>query len=154
MNPTEHTAKTPSSETGLFATLRAFLHAAGSGAPRLKVLGFMLMMALLLTPTVFVSSAFAARGHAFGSSFGGKGSGNGQFREPSGVAVSDSSGDVYVVDKGNNRVEYFSSTGTYLGQFNGSGLLFGEGKAAGGGGLPSEIPTGRFSSPEGIAIDN
>lgn len=99
-------------------------------------------------------TTFAARGHAFGSSFGGKGSGNGQFEEPSGVAVSEASGDVYVVDKGNNRVEYFSASGTYLGQFNGSGLLFGEGKAAGSGGLATEIPTGQFSSPEGIAIDN
>jgi hypothetical protein len=97
---------------------------------------------------------FAARGHAFGSAFGGEGSGNGQFKEPSGVAVSEASGDVYVVDKGNNRVEYFSASGTYLGQFNGSGLLFGEGKAAGSGGLANEIPTGQFSSPEGIAIDN
>jgi hypothetical protein len=100
------------------------------------------------------ASSLAARGHAFGSSFGGKGSGEGQFDEPSGVAVSYMSGDVYVVDKGNNRVEYFSASGTYLGQFNGSGLLLNEGKAAGSGGLPNEISTGRFSSPEGIAIDN
>jgi hypothetical protein len=99
-------------------------------------------------------ASFAARGHAFGSSFGEKGSGNGQFEEPSGVAVSYASGDVYVVDKGNNRVEYFSASGTYLGQFNGSGLLLNEGKAAGSVGLANEIPTGQFSSPEGIAIDN
>ena len=33
VNPTEHTAKTPSPKTGLFATLRAFLCAEGSGAP-------------------------------------------------------------------------------------------------------------------------
>ncbi|MFI4992088.1 MAG: NHL repeat-containing protein [Solirubrobacterales bacterium] len=71
------------------------------------------------------------------SSFGSKGSGDGQFNEPTGVAVNETSGDVYVVDKGNNRVEYFSSSGEYEGQFDGS-----------------EAPTGAFSSPEGIAVDN
>jgi NHL repeat len=40
--------------------------------------------------------------------------------DPTGVAVNQGTGDVYVVDNGHNRVEYFSSTGEYLGQFNGS----------------------------------
>ncbi|HEY5193365.1 MAG TPA: hypothetical protein VIJ39_05770 [Solirubrobacteraceae bacterium] len=103
--------------------------------------------------------ALAARGHLFGSAFGGQGSGDGQLNEPSGVAVSEASGDVYVSDTGNNRVERFSSTGTYLGQFDGSGSFEVEGKvetgtAAGGGGLSGETPTGQFSAPGGIAIDN
>jgi len=101
-----------------------------------------------------VSPACAARGHAFASAFDGAGSAGGQFSEPDGVAVNEATGDVYVVDKANNRVEYFSSSGTYLGQFDGSGLLLGEGKAAGSGGLAGETETGRFSAPEGIAIDN
>jgi len=154
----EHIAKTPSVETGLFATLRACLHGAGSGASSLdrRLTSTMLATLCALAGVLVFAAAptFAARGHAFGSSFGEKGSGNGQFEEPSGVAVSEASGDVYVVDKGNNRVEYFSASGTYLGQFNGSGLLLNEGKAAGSSGLPNEIPTGQFSSPEGIAIDN
>ena len=185
VNPTEHTAKTPSPKTGLFATLRACLHVTGSSAPPVgfdvspdsfaqrlspsytppsrssrslsRGLGATLPVLLVMLAGVLVFAAaptFAARGHAFGSAFGEKGSGNGQFEEPSGVAVSEASGDVYVVDKGNNRVEYFSASGTYLGQFNGSGLLLNEGKAAGSGGLSTEIPTGRFSSPEGIAVDN
>jgi DNA-binding beta-propeller fold protein YncE len=74
---------------------------------------------------------------ASGSSFGSNGSGEDQFNEPSGVAVNEATGHVYVVDKGNNRVEYFSAAGAYLGQFNGSAA-----------------PTGAFSSPEGIAVDN
>ncbi|HEY2595762.1 MAG TPA: hypothetical protein VGK33_17865 [Chloroflexota bacterium] len=66
------------------------------------------------------------------------------------MAVNDSSeaptaGDVYVVDKGNNRVERFTASGGYLSQFNASGTLPGEGPAA---------PTGRFSGPEEIAVDN
>jgi len=90
--------------------------------------------------------ALAARGHVFSLSFGSQGAGEGQLSEPDGVAVNESTGDVYVVDKGNNRVEYFSSAGVYIGEFNGSGSnVIVEEKAA---------PTGRFSSPRSIAVDN
>jgi hypothetical protein len=73
------------------------------------------------------------------------GSGVDALSAPEGVAVNDSTdtlvqpeaGDVYVVDKGNNRVERFSAGGTYLGQFNGS-----------------SAPTGVFSGPTWIAVDN
>ena len=88
----------------------------------------------------------ATRGHVFTGTFGGKGAGAGQLSEPAGVAVNEANGDVYVVDRGNDRVEYFSSTGAYIGEFNGSGTNVAvEGKAA---------PSGRFSEPESIAIDN
>jgi hypothetical protein len=102
-------------------------------------------------------------------SFGGTGSGNGQFDEPGAVAVNDSTealtdpaaGNVYVVDKtapeaglGPSRVERFSSTGTYLGQFNGSGSYEAEGKAETG----PVTPAGSFESGErggpGIAVDD
>ncbi len=103
--------------------------------------------------------AFAFRVNILTGSFGSPGAGESQFNEPAGVAVNDSTepgnpaaGDVYVVDEGNNRVEYFSSTGTYIGQFNGSGTLPGEGEAAGSG--PGEEPTGQFSEPNEIAVDN
>ena len=54
-----------------------------------------------------------------GLSFGGAGSADGQFLEPAGVAVNDSAelgvaGDVYVVDRGDNRVERFSSAGAFV----------------------------------------
>jgi hypothetical protein len=82
--------------------------------------------------------ALATTGYGFTGSFGSEGSGNGQFKEPSGVAVNDATGDVYVVDKGNNRVEWFNSTGAkFEGQFNGSGT-----------------PAASFSDPGGIAVDN
>jgi hypothetical protein len=89
----------------------------------------------LVSALVFASTpAFAERAYVPGVSFGGPGSGPGQLSEPVGVAVNDSSGlepdagDVYVVDAGNNRVERFSATGAYLGQFNGSGEFEVEGK--------------------------
>jgi DNA-binding beta-propeller fold protein YncE len=100
------------------------------------------------------TSAFAARGHVYGGAFGGKGSGNGQFEGPEGVAVNESTGRVYIADRANNRVEYFSSTGVYEGQFNGSGTLPGEGIAAGYGKQPGEEETGQFSDPQEIAVDN
>jgi hypothetical protein len=87
--------------------------------------------------------ALALKGYVVGASFGSEGSGNGQFVEPVGVAVNDSNelvegaGDVYVVDKGNDRVERFSPTGTYVAQFDGAAT-----------------PAKSFSAPERIAIDN
>ena len=44
------------------------------------------------------------------------GTGNGQFSNPIGVAV-DSSGNVYVTDANNNRVQKFTSTGNYITQW-------------------------------------
>ncbi len=100
-------------------------------------------VALALAPVVLVTAALAAapalavRGHVFGHAFGSAGTGNGQFSEPSGVAVNEATGDVYVLDKGNNRVQYFDSNRNYLGQFNGE-----------------TSPTGKFSQPVGIAVDS
>ena len=119
------------------------------------------LLCVLLGALLFSSApALAARGHVFSKAFGGPCTGPGgtcepgQFKEPlkepSGVAVNEATGNVYVVDKGNNRVEYFNSTGTQLeGAFNGSGLLPGEGS-----GSPLGVFPGQFSEPEGIAIDN
>jgi hypothetical protein len=91
----------------------------------------------------------AARSHVFDKAFGEPCTttpcGNGQFNEPSGVAVNEATGDVYVVDKGNNRVEWFNSTGTFEGQFNGSGLLPNEGLIK---------PPAPLEKPAGVAIDN
>jgi hypothetical protein len=43
--------------------------------------------------------AFAEETHVFAGSFGSEGEGAGQFKDPSGVAVNDATGDVYVADK-------------------------------------------------------
>jgi hypothetical protein len=80
--------------------------------------------------------------HVFAGSFGSEGSGSGELLEPSAVAVNGTTHDVYVVDHGNNRVEEFSFNSStkayeYLREFNGSGA-----------------PTGVFSEPTQIAVDN
>jgi DNA-binding beta-propeller fold protein YncE len=81
--------------------------------------------------------ALAVTGHGFGGSFGGAGSGEGEFLGPAGVAVDQASSVVYVVDSGNDRVEAFDGEGVFLSEFGGS-----------------ETPAGSFSEPSGVAVDN
>jgi sugar lactone lactonase YvrE len=73
--------------------------------------------------------------------WGSKGTGNGQFGNalataPYGVAV-DSSGNVYVVDTDNYRIEKFDSTGTYLAQWGSHGT-----------------GNGQFNRPGAVAVDS
>ncbi len=56
----------------------------------------------------------------FLSQFGSLGSGNGQFRYPVGIAF-DSTGNIYIADSGNNRVQKFDSNGVYVSQFGSAG---------------------------------
>jgi hypothetical protein len=93
-----------------------------------------------------VGSAVAARGHVFGGAFGepctSEPCGAGQLKEPSAVAVNEATGQVFVLDQGDERIERFSSTGAYEMQFDGS-----------------ETPTkaflfGPFPLTAGIAVDN
>ncbi len=59
------------------------------------------------------------------SQFGSLGSGNGQFHLPVGVAL-DASGNQWVTDYYNNRIEKLSSTGTYLAEYGGYGTGVGQ----------------------------
>ncbi len=96
---------------------------------------------------VWSAPALAQRMHEFSKSFGGEGSGTGQLSRPGQLAVNEATGDVYVIDRGNARVEIFSSAGAYVGQFNGSASPTGAFSWIAGFGLGAE--------PEGaIAIDN
>ncbi len=63
-------------------------------------------------------TAFAARGWVFSKPFGGPGSGAGEeLNHPTGVAVNEATGDVYVIDKGNYRVDVFNSSGVFQSAF-------------------------------------
>jgi hypothetical protein len=118
------------------------------------------LLSLVLTLVFWSTPALAFKGYTPGGSFGEPCSaepcGNGQFKEPMGAAVNDSTGldpaagDVYVVDSGDNRVERFSSTGAYEGQFDGSGTFEVKGKVETG----TAAPSGQLSVPEQIAVDN
>jgi sugar lactone lactonase YvrE len=95
-----------------------------------------------------------ARQPSYTTSFGTEGTGAGQLKDPVGVAV-DGAGNVWVADAGNDRVEEFSSTGTFTTMF-GWGVKNGKAEAetctssckagiAGSG-------NGQFKRPAGIAI--
>ena len=69
--------------------------------------------------------------------WGTAGSGNGQFLNGAGGVAVDSTGNVYVTDLGNHRVEKFTSGGSFISSWGSSGT-----------------GNGQFSAPEGIAIDS
>jgi len=87
---------------------------------------------------------------------GSFGSGDGQFNSPEGIAV-DSSGNIYVADTGNKRVQIFDSAGVFQ-------LMFGWGVDTGAeafetctsscqGGEPG-TGDGQFDDPVGITVDD
>lgn len=67
--------------------------------------------------------------------WGGEGTGDGQFDAPNGIAL-DSSGNVYVVDSNNSRIQKFSPNGTFITKWG----KFGTGN-------------GEFINPWDIAVD-
>jgi RHS repeat-associated protein len=87
--------------------------------------------------------------------FGSSGSGGGQFSTPVGMAV-DSSGNIWVADSANNRLQKFSSSGTFI-ETIGWGVSNGEAKyetctsSCRAGTAGSE--NGEFHGPTGIAIN-
>ncbi len=89
---------------------------------------------------VWVAEAANARLQEFNSSgkyqqkFGSEGSGEVQFKDPTGVVFSGEN--LYVVEAGNNRVQELSTAGKYISQF---------GKGGSG--------NGEFNAPQGIAAD-
>ena len=125
-----------------------------SSVRRLTV-GVIVLGVIAGAPMVAATPALAAEQWGVLGSFG-LASGDPQpLSGPAGLAVNQgtghaSSGDVYVADRGNSRVERFSSTGAYLGQFNGSGTYEVEGKKETG----AAAATGALLSPEDIAIDS
>src|SRR5689334_4971451 len=86
-------------------------------------------------PASLLPAAAWAQPPAYLTQWGAYGSGDWQFIGPAGMAV-DASGNVYVADYGNHRVQKFTPTGTYLTQWgtHGSG-------------------DGQFNGPEGVAAD-
>jgi RHS repeat-associated protein len=119
----------------------------------------------------------------YASQFGSEGAGNGQFKHPADVAL-DSKGNLWVLDKGDDRVEEFNEKGEYQKAFGSEGS--GNGQLSGPSGLAidskgnvwvvdtgnnrveefnekgeyqkvfgsSGTGSGQFSTPEGIAVDS
>lgn len=102
--------------------------------------------------------SFTTVGHyQLSKDIGSAGSGAGQFNNPQDVAVDNSTGDLYVADTGNHRVEKFDSSGNFISAW-GWGVKDGN--------ATSEICTsgcqtgiagsgaGQFTTPTFIAVDN
>jgi YD repeat-containing protein len=66
---------------------------------------------------------------------GGKGTGSGEFEKATGIAVN-AAGDLYVADSGDDRIEEFTPSGSYMTQFSDKGA-----------------GSGQLVEPEGIAIN-
>jgi hypothetical protein len=125
----------------------------------IRCAAFTSVIVLALTLCVMVSTALALEGYISAGTFGTPCTTppcqGGELNQPLGIAANASlssavSGDVYVVDSGDNRVERFSASGAYEGQFDGSGEFEVSGKKE----LGAAAPTGRLQAPEWIAIDN
>jgi hypothetical protein len=85
-----------------------------------------LLTALVAIPATS-ADALSQRGHTLLGSFGKEGSGAGEIKEPRGVAVNESTGDIYVVDGGNARIDQFNSKHEFKAAF-GFGVANGEHK--------------------------
>lgn len=84
----------------------------------------------------FICEAPCSDGMSYMSSFGTKGTGNGQFEHPADAAA-DANGNLWVVDKANNRIEEFNEAGKFI-------------RAAGSLGSGA----GQLDSPSAITIDS
>jgi DNA-binding beta-propeller fold protein YncE len=94
--------------------------------------GILLAAALAGVESLLPTRAFGQL--SFLNAWGSSGTGNGEFKDPTGVAVAPD-GTVYVTDESNDRVETFSSTGTFESTFGSDGT-----------------GNGQFVNPAGIAV--
>jgi hypothetical protein len=109
--------------------------------------------ALVLT----TAPAFAKETHLLERTFGSTGHGSGELElaSNSGVAVNESTHDIYVADTGNHRVDEFTATGSFLRAFGadvgGSGVDICTTSCAEG--TSTSSPAG-FEAPVFVAVDN
>lgn len=168
VNHAERNAPTPSRRTGNSARRGAVRRYAGSGAPARRRRARLAVLALALAALVLALAAASASAKGVynyvGSAYGTVGD---QFHSPRDVAVNDTSGDFYVVDDSNNRVQRFSSSGAFISAWGADvdGSTVGGtnfeictvaasckvGVASGGNGTTAG--NGTFSAPQSIAID-
>jgi len=95
------------------------------------------ILATLSVLMMLASPAAATGGNSYApiTEWGSEGSGNGQFIYPFGIA-SDRSGNIYITDSGNNRIQVFTGTGEFVRALGMKGTGDGE-----------------FRDPRGVAVD-
>ncbi len=84
------------------------------GSSRRARTSLLLTLVAALAFAAIALSSVAAADQIPVSRFGTTGSGDAQLRTPGGIAVDPSTGDIYVADTGNNRVDKFSASGEFL----------------------------------------
>jgi DNA-binding beta-propeller fold protein YncE len=94
------------------------------------------VVAVVLLATGVGLAQPTSSGPSFVTEWGSYGRGDGQFRQPSGVA-SDASGNIYVADRNNHRIQKFDSEGNFVTMWG----SYGRGD-------------GQFYYPEGLATDS
>ena len=90
----------------------------------------------LFVLTFFIAATSAEGGYSFITKWGSFGTGDGEFERPDGIAV-DSSGNVFVADTENHRIQKFDSNGNFITKWGSSGTGDGE-----------------FDWPDGVAVDS
>ena len=90
-------------------------------------------------PLAFSASESYVEGNKLKGTPTGAGGAVVAFGDPRGVAVNDTTGDVYVADSALNVVDLFSATGEYLSQLTGT--------------PPGAPASGPFAAPSGLAVD-
>jgi NHL repeat len=123
------------------------------GRAHVGLLGFSALAFALLV--FFVATAGAS--HGFTTQFGSTGSGDGQLSNPQGIAVDQTSGDLYVADTGNSRIEKFDAEGDFISAW-GWGVDDGATEAqvctSGCQAGISGSGAGQLASPKFVAVDN
>ncbi len=107
---------------------------------RLRRLGRLLAVGLLASAVAVVGRADPATAvehpPSLVSTWGTHGTGDGQFDGPAGVAIDPTTGDIYVTDTENHRVQKFDADGTFLAKWGTEGT-----------------GDGQFGYPEAVAVD-
>lgn len=112
---------------------------AGDHALKIELIGYGKWEGTVTVPagqTVYAVATLAAFKYEFVTKWGSAGTADGQFGVAYGIAA-DSSGNVYVADSGNHRIQKFSSTGAFMGRWG----TWGAGDAT-------------FKDPWGVAADS
>jgi DNA-binding beta-propeller fold protein YncE len=120
--------------------------------------GLLAALGVCFTVALFVAPAGAEV--VYQRSFAEPGDGPGQLSQPTGIAVNEATGDVYVADRNNHRIEQFDSNGSFV-------RMWGKGVNQDTGGdicpvNPGDVcqagmvgeEAGQFNFPQGIGVDN